>query len=209
MDAWWIAIILQIVTLIIWWLVYFFWVKQSISLLQKDIDLIKKDVGKIEWIEEYIKNLSCYFDDNNIGVPTRLKEYESKISVYYQANSPVKLTQKGENLVKNSWFEKIFLEKKDFIIQIIKQKLINYANADDDLFFYFAEKKSVDSLKEMYEEWDALLNPIRSFIFSHWLRDEEKEIITALGIYVRDEVIKNYNRWEVFEKLQQNTKKEK
>jgi hypothetical protein len=51
-------------------------------------------VGKVEGIEEYIKNLSNYFQDGKYSVPERLKNYRPSRSAYYASNSPVKLTEK-------------------------------------------------------------------------------------------------------------------
>jgi hypothetical protein len=56
-------------------------------------------------------------------------------------------------------------------------------------------------IEEFYTGEDKILDPVRQYIFEKWLIDEKKDIMTALWIYLRDEVIREYGKEQEFEKL--------
>ncbi len=192
MDTATIAILLQLITIIgsvVFWFAY----------LRKDIELIKKDVWKIEWIEKYIENLSNYLNDGEFKrIPDRLKQYKSTCSNYYTANSPLKLNEKWIELVKNSGFDSIVKENNKSFINKIKKKV---KWVDSDKIFYYIEKESIDLLQDLGKDDDDLLEEVWLFIFKNGLLDEKKSILNALGLYLRDEVINNLGLTEKFQKL--------
>ena len=162
--------------------------------MQKDITIIKNDVWKIEWIEEYIKSLSHYLDDGKYDVPDRLKNYMSQTSRYYMSHSPVSLTEKWLDMIEESGFQNILQREKDFFVKHIRPKLDE--KRESETFFYFAEKYSVDLIRDFYEWEDPILDPIREYIFENWLIDEEDTLLITLGIALRDAII--YEYWKVW-----------
>ncbi len=194
------TLILQILTVAGWVIVYFFYLKKDLELIKKDVEIMKVDVSKIEWIEGYIKNLSNYFKDWNFKwVPDRLKNYSTSHSRYYESNSPLKLTTEWENLIYGSGFDEVFEEKRDFIMESIKQSLDWKENLE--VFFYYAELFSIKLIEEFYEWWDKILDWVRQYIFENGLSDEEEQVIKTIWLYLRDKVIEEYWRKEEFKKL--------
>lgn len=205
MDIFW-QLFIALAPIVAGVIFYFFVVKRDLVLLQKDISLIQKDVGKIEGIEEYIKDLSHYLHDGRYDVPERLKSYMSRVSPYYMSHSPVRLTEKGNSLIRESWFQEILDAEKDFFVKNIRQKLDE--KGESDTFFYFAEKYSVDLIRDFYEWEDRILDPIRQYIFEQGLIDDKDRIITTLGIALRDAVIHEYWKEQAFSALFEEWKEE-
>jgi hypothetical protein len=192
MDWTTFTILLQIVT-IIWWIAFWF------AYLKKDIDLIKKDAWKIEWMEKFIEKLSDYFEDNDVKwIPKKLKWYKSSCSAYYTANSPLKLNDKWNELIKNSWFDKIVKNDDNYLIKEIERKV---KDRDEKKIFYYIEKESIDLIQELEQSDDKIMERIGLFIFKNWLLDDKKPILNALSLYLRDEVINSLWLATKFKKL--------
>ena len=192
------TLILQIIT-IVWWFAFWFGIlKEKLNFLKKDLEIVKGNMGSIwkniQHLDIYVRDLSNYFSDNKIKVPKRLKEYGG----FYKTSSPMNLTDMWKTLIKESGFKKILEEKEAFVFEHIKQKL---DDKQGDTFFYFAEKYSIDLIKEFYEDEDKILDSFREYVFAKWLWSKKEEILTTLGLYLRDRIIKEYWKQKDFEKF--------
>ncbi|ATU04923.1 hypothetical protein BKN14_00495 [Candidatus Gracilibacteria bacterium HOT-871] len=167
--------------------------------MKRDIGLIKTDVSKIQGIEEYIKTLSVYLKDGDFsGIPSNLKNYESKSSPYYTANSPLRLNDRGMELIRESGFDTIIEEYKPNLVGEIERKV---KDVDENKKLYYIEKESLSLIRELDAENDKIMEGVGLYIFKNGLLDDKNQILNALGIYLRDKVIEELGLNEKIEKL--------
>jgi len=191
------------------WIVWIFWFlfsyKSKIDKALNWYDSIEKINSRMWCIEKYIEDLSSFFHNTDTKqniVPTQLKDFWR----YYQANSPLRLTERWINLIEESWFKKIMNDKNDFIIENVKQKLDD--KKESEAFFYFAEQYSVSEIQKFYDQEDNILDPVREYMFSTGKTEEKDIIIRALWLYLRDIVIEAYWKTKEFIELCEREKKQ-
>ncbi|MBU2524183.1 hypothetical protein KKG71_03240 [Patescibacteria group bacterium] len=161
------------------------------------IDKIEKSVGSIDQLKNYISDLSEYLKEWK-GVPKYLRCFNA----YYTSNSPLQLTASGLDFIKDSGFEAIFKNNKSFFITSLRERLKSKEN--DNSFFYFCEEYSIQLIMELEEDESHLLSDIRDFIFKRGLSDIKKILFKSLGLYLRDQLIKDFGKEEDFKKLKEN-----
>ncbi len=195
MEFWTIINIIQ-GFLWIWWAIWFLasYKGKIDTAISKVTEIDKKTTGVVRFSED----LSNYFyvKDRDDSIPNTLKNFGR----YYVANSPVKLTEKGEEFITESWFTETLKKEWAFLIDSVSDKLKSKLNDSD--FFYFAEEFSVQVVNDMFKSPDSsLFNNVRKYIFNHGLGDVEDQLIKALGIYVRDIVIEKSGKMEEFKAI--------
>ncbi len=195
MEFWTIINIIQ-GFLWIWWAIWFLAsYKGKIDIaINKLTEIDKKTTGVVKFSED----LSNYFHSRKIkDIPDTLKNFGR----YYVANSPVKLTEKGEEFITESGFAETLKQEWWFLIDSVSDKLKSKLNDSD--FFYFAEEFSIQVVNDMFKSPDSsIFNNVRKYIFNHGLGDVEDQLIKTLGIYVRDIVIEKNWKTAEFKAIQ-------
>lgn len=200
----WFGLIMNIITAIslVSWIVYYFYsFKWKINEIDWKLNTISKNSTKIESLDKFIDDLSRFFySQNNTCVPNNLKDYKR----YYQSGSPLRLNDEWVKFIKESWFLQLFDTHKDYFLSWIRGKL--YWKESEDSFFYFVEKFSIDFIFELEKDNHSYLDSVRKYIFNNGLTEIKKILFTALWLFVRDEVIKDFWRWDEFVKIRDEGK---
>lgn len=171
-----------------------------IFVYKNKIDKIEKSVGSIDQVKNYVSDLSEYLKAWE-SVPKHLRYFNS----YYTSHSPLQLTDTGIDFIKDSGFEAVFEKNKDFFITSLKERLKNKEN--DKSFFYFCEEYAIELIKELEDDESDLLSDVRDFIFKRGLSDIKKTLFKTLGIYIRDQIIKDFGKESEFRKIKDNVNK--
>lgn len=93
--------------------------------------------------------------------------------------SPLKLTEYGEQLVKESGFDKLLEKHRDILVELVKVKAPKTN--------YDIQELSVQVIREVLE--DDILKSLKEYAFENGLPLEV--IIPPAGIMLRDEVMKD------------------
>jgi hypothetical protein len=96
-----------------------------------------------------------------------------------QAYSPLRLTEKGEELVKKIGFEDIFKEHQTDFFDFIKSES---PKGDYDI-----ELASIKSIFYLFDK--PYFAPVKEYLFTN-PKSDQKKLFTVLGVYVRDKYLK-------------------
>lgn len=213
MDA---GIIWVLVTIFIQTVILVWFLSSKFTNIDRDIKEVNQKIKqndtktwKIEpiliQITDYLSSFSTYLKDGNFEkLPSKLMGFADKCWLY-GANSPMMLTPKWDKFINDTWFLDSFMQNKTTYMSEIIEKLEDKSHRPD--FFYFVEKYSLNFINEKYDEEHSLLSWLREYIFKNWLWDDKhiKQIfLNTLGIYVRNEVIKELWKWEDFMKIERS-----
>lgn len=141
---------------------------------------------KIDKIDEYnpaskIAELDSKLSEKLSDLSDRISKLEGNMekmpSAYMQSQSPLKLTDKGEELLKDSGGKFYIDEHIDVFIENIKKSKPNTA--------YDVQEYSRDLIRE--QQIQKEFNPIKDFAFQEGLH---LDLITSvMGLYLRDKAI--------------------
>ena len=122
----------------------------------------------------------------------------------YKSASPVRLTKEWVKFLENIWFIEEFENNKDKFLFWIKDRLDDKKNDSD--FFYFAEKYSLDFIKDLYDKESHLLVWLRKYMFSVWKSEYKDIFLNAIWYFLRDKIIDDFWKTEEFKKIKDENK---
>ena len=152
--------------------------KTAIEGLQKTDTRIE---GKVDRIEAFTKAAS----NSIVEIQTLLggKGFVINQKLAYAPGSPLKLTEYGETLMKESGFYEILKNNSAFFVNLVKAK-----NPQTN---YDIQECSMAILKELAHKNNELVIPLKNYSFNKGLSLEI--ILNSAGIVLRDEVMKELN----------------
>lgn len=137
--------------------------------LDTDMNVIKRDVatikGKISTVEKLLKNI---LNSNMTPTATGLM----------QSNSPLQLTEKGNNLLEDCGFKEIYQTNKESILSLVKRQ--------NPKLKYEAQETSMSVIMDISNE--EFMSPIKKYSFEHGLN--LIDVLKVSSIFLRDEIIK-------------------
>ena len=149
--------------------------------------VVGRKLQVLDDIKDDIKDTKNFCNDASVAVveiQTHLasKGYSIKNRLAYTANSPLKLTEYGKDLMENSGFDKIVAnpEKRRFLINLVKRK-----NPKTN---YDIQQYSMDTMAELVEINDSIVIPLKEYAYKEGLTLEI--ILNSAGIVLRDEIMK-------------------
>ncbi len=161
---------------------------QVLDDLKDNFKDIKSDIKNLDKeVKSEIKSL-----ERNLNVSTNaIVEMQSLLSgkgftirqqLAYTASSPIKLTEFGEELMKDSGFVEIIKnpEKKDYLIKFVRAK-----NPQTN---YDIQEFSMAVMKELANNNDTIAVPLKNYAYNKGLTLDL--ILNSAGIVLRDEVMK-------------------
>lgn len=151
-------------------------------LIKKAIDNLeatdKRIEGKVDRIETFTNNAATSI----VEIQTLLggKGFTINQKLAYSPGSPLKLTEYGETLMKESGFYDTLAKNHKFFVDLVKSK-----NPQTN---YDIQELSTVVLKELINANNSLVVPLKNYSYNKGLPLEI--IINSAGIVLRDEVIK-------------------
>lgn len=183
-------------------IIWIFVIAYYVLVYKNKIDQIEKSVKSIDQVKKYVNDLSEYLKAWE-GVPKHLRHFES----YYAATSPLQLTESGKAFIRDSGFEPVYEENKEYFVATLREEL--KGKEEDKSFFYFCEEYAIDLIRELENDESHLLADVREFIFKRGLSDRKKVLFKTLGIFLRDKIINEFGKKDEFEKLIEEEKGKK
>ncbi len=165
-----IPAIATIVFSIIGWLI-----KRAINNLEKTDERIEGKVDKIESFTRVAANSIVEMQTLMSG-----QGYTIAQKLAYTPGSPLKLTDYGETLMKESGFYEILKNNRPTLIDLVKNR-----NPQTN---YDIQENSMAVLKELAKSNNKLVAPLKNYAFNKGLNLEI--LLNSAGIVLRDEVIK-------------------
>jgi len=165
-----LPIIATAVMLVIGWLI-----KRAISGLE---ETDKRIESKVDKIESFTKNAS----NSIVEIQTLMsgKGFTINQRLAYTSGSPIKLTEYGETIMKESGFYDILIKNHKFLVDSVKSK-----NPQTN---YDIQEFSMLVIKELVNANNPNLISLKNYSFDKGLPLEI--IINSAGIVLRDEVMK-------------------
>lgn len=165
-----LPIIATAIMLAIGWLI-----KRAIDGLEKTDQRIE---GKVDKIESFTKGSA----NSIVEIQTLLagKGFTINQRLAYTSGSPIKLTEYGETIMKESGFYDILRNNHKFFVDLVKSK-----NPQTN---YDIQEFSVSVLKDLVNSNNPIIISLKNYSFNKGLLLEI--IINSAGIVLRDEVMK-------------------
>ena len=151
-------------------------------LLKRAIENLEKTDQRIETKVDKIESFTKSSANSIVEIQTLLagKGYTIQQRLAYTSGSPLKLTDYGETMMKESGFHENLIKNKKFFVDLVRNKkpLTNYDIQDYSMLV----------LKELASQNNPIVIPLKNYAFDNGLPLEI--ILNSAGIVLRDEVMK-------------------
>lgn len=145
------------------------------------VEILETETGPIKFA---MNRMACAVTEIQTILKNNIRGLTIMNSIIERSTSPLRLTNHGASLIRESGLEKILNDNKELLCAKLKAKLPqNHTEYD----VQENARKLLNELKN-----DSLMNPVKTYVYDHPM--DMEMILNAGGLWLRDDFLKQPRR---------------